>query len=1094
MGKKAIRKDFYLEIRKSVNRFLSIFLIVALGVAFFSGIRASEPDMQLSADKYFDEFNLMDIRVISTYGLTHEDLEKIKDVNGIKEVQGVYTYDVLSETKEDQMVLKLQSFSDQVNKVKLSEGRFPKLAKECVIDEALAGDTGYSIGDVITVKAGSGDVLEDYIDNNEYTVVGIGTTPYYLSLERESTTIGNGTVNGFVIVPEENFCMEYYTEADILVDGAKEKTSYTKKYKKLVDTAVDQIEDITKERCEVRYDSIMEEANQSISDAQIELTDAKEKAEKKLSDGWDKLVKAKQDMKEAKQKITDGEKELAEGKTELSKAEDKLAEGRTAYNQGKTELSDAREEFEKGRKELEKQKKELASGKAELNEKEDTLTAARNEIEKKKAELEAAKAYLSEEEYNAMLSEITKQEQIIIEGESAIAAGKKTIKSGEEELAKGELKLQKAEESLLVGEDELLKAQSDLVSGENEIKNAKHTIEENEQKILDGKAEIEDGEVKIEKSEKKYWEGKEEAELKIEDAEAELSDAKEKIQDLKEPEWYVLSREKMQVIEEFGQNAERIGAIGEVFPVMFFLVAALVCLTTMTRMVEEQRTQIGTLKALGYGKGAIAAKYLLYAGLASVSGGIFGAIVGQKVLPMVVIAAYRILYNNFPYTLLPFNYYYGISSIVIVCGCTIFAAYFACTKEMHESAAQLMRPESPKAGKRVLLERLFIWKHLSFTQKASIRNLLRYKKRFFMTVIGIAGCMALLLVGYGVRDSIFNIAQMQYERLFKYSGSVSIKDDASKAQREKLLTFLNQDESIEKEKLIYQTSVTISTKEKEKTGYLIVPQTEEEFQDFIHLTDRKTHESYKINLAGEGVLLTEKVAALLDVSVGDTISLKISDTQKEEVIIRGIVENYAMHYVYMLRETYESLFKTNLKTNLILFNYKPDTVIEEEALGESVLAFKAASQISFSTQNKESIEGMMDSLDIVVWVLIISAGLLAFVVLYNLNNININERKRELATLKVLGFYDTEVASYVYRENIMLSLIGTLAGVFFGMVLHRFVILTAEVDMLMFGRNIDWKSYLYSAGFTMLFSLLINWIMYYKLKKINMVESLKSIE
>lgn len=1107
MAGKAIRKDFYMEIKKTYNRFLSIFLIVALGVAFFSGIRGAKPDMELSADRFFDECNLMDIRIIGTFGLTEEDIEYLTTMEGVLDAVGGYSLDVLTYQEENQAVLKLMSFSDKMNKAALSEGTAPKAPDECVVDKALKEQMGYAVGDTITVVSGNEDSLKDSLHRDTFTIAGFGTTPYYLSLERESSQIGSGEVDGFVLIPPENFAMEVYSDISVTAKGALSMVSYRRDYVELVNQLAEDIEDIADLRCQVRYDSILAEANEEIDKADRELLDAKTEAEDELSDAWDKLTDGKKEIKNGKKEIKDGEKKLSEAQEEILRAQSDLNKGRKEYEDGKKELAEAKKEYEdgmkkweKGREELLKQRDELSKAEDELNDKEAELLEAKLKLEEQKKLLEDSRPYLSEEEYAKKAGEIAAYEAPILEGEKQIKAGRKTLAAGKKKLKEGEAALAEKEGLFIQAKKEIDKGQRELnealaaiTNGDRELEDGKAELSQKKKELSDAKKELKDGEKELKKNEEKYWDAKAEADEKIADAEIELEDARQALDDLEEPEWYVLDREKMQVVAEYGQNAERIGAIGQVFPVIFFLVAALVCLTTMTRMVEEERTQIGTLKALGYGKGAISAKYLLYAGIASIAGGIGGALAGQQILPVVIMKAYGIMYVNLPYVLTPFHYYYGISSILVVSACTILAAYFSCAKEMHETAAQLMRPEAPKAGKRVFLERLtFIWKHISFTKKASIRNLFRYKKRFFMTVIGIAGCMALLLVGFGVRDSIYNIGKKQYGELFIYSGSVTLKDGEGKTKQKRFYEFL--DENVDSYVPVYETSVTVSANNTEKSAYLIVPEEEKSFSDYITLKDRKSGEFYSLDMAGDGIILTEKASSLLKLKAGDTMELKADDDKKVQVTVKAVTENYAMHYVYMTKETYESIFDKKLKPNMLYYLSGNMGKKEQKAFGEKVLSYPAASQVRFNTETSRNIENMLESLDIVVWVLIFSAGLLAFVVLYNLNNININERKRELATLKVLGFYDNEVASYVYRENVMLTVIGTAAGVFFGMVLHRYVVLTAEIDVLMFGRNIFLKSYLYSALLTMMFSGLINWIMYFKLKKINMVESLKSVE
>lgn len=1177
---KALRKDFYMEIKKTYNRFLSIFLIVALGVAFFSGIRASKPDMELSADKFYDENNYMDVRVLSTLGLTDEDVEALGEVEGIGAAIPSYSTDVLSFREDGMYTLKVFSMSEEINEITPIKGRLPERTGECILDTGLE-ELGYKVGDTIQLASGTEDDISDSFRVTEYEVVGMGITPAYLSLQRENSRIGRGYINGFMAVLPENFDLEAYTEIYLSVDGAKALVSYREDYQDLVDTVVDRIEEIKADREEARYQSIKADADKEIADAEEELADGKKEAEEKLSDAYKKLADGKKELADAKKELADGRQEIADNKQKLLDAQKdiaagkkKLAQGKRDYEKGKKELAankkklqEKKQELAKGKKELaaqrktfeeqkaklEAEKRNLAAQKKNLATQKGTLAAQRENLEAEKKSLAAQKEGLAAQEAQFLqakaagfLDEATiaateqelaagkeqiaageamllQAEEQLVAGEQQIAAGEKQLAAGEAELSAAEQKLAAGEGQLVAGERELAAGEKQLAAGEKELAKAEkqlskalqtikaserelaagqrkidrswNDIAKAEREIADGETELLDGEKKLVKNEKKYWKEKAKAEKEIADGEKELADAKQELADLERPEWYVLGREYSQVYAEFGQNAERIGAIGEVFPVFFFLIAALVCLTTMTRMVEEERLQIGTLKALGYSKASIAAKYLLYAGLASLGGGIFGALAGQKVLPFVIVNAYRMMYVNLPYCLLPYNIWYSVSSVGVVMACTVFAAYFACAKELRSNAAELMRPEAPKAGKRVLLEKVgFLWKRLSFGQKASVRNLFRYKKRFFMTIIGIGGCMALLLVGFGLRDSIFNIASFQYGDLFVYSGSIIKKEDATEQEMEKLRSFLDGEGNVESYLSAYQTSVDVGAGSVEKNAYLVCPETTEGFDAYVKLRDRLSKEEYFLAEDMDGIILTEKVASMLGVKAGDEVMIKLDETTRVSAKILHLTENYSMHYIYMAPKLYEALFGEMPEYNFLYYRADDDSEAAEEAFAEEVLGYEAASEVQFNSQTRETVEDMLDSLNIVVCVLIISAGLLAFVVLYNLNNININERRRELATLRVLGFFNPEVGAYVYRESVMLTVIGTAVGIFLGIALHRYVILTAEIDMLMFGRRINWLSYLYSAVLTMLFSALINWIMYFKLKKIDMVESLKSIE
>lgn len=1098
MKKKALRKDFSMEVKNTLNRFLSIFLITALGVAFFAGIRACEPDMELSADRFYDENDYMDIRVLSTLGLTDDDVRELEKIEGVEKIVPSYTVDVLSYRDEGMYTLKVSALSNELNKITPTQGRLPEKSGECILDSGLAV-YGYEVGDTIRIHSGTDDDIEDSFHVTEYTVVGMGTTPAYLSLERESSQIGRGYVDGFMAVCEEDFAMDVYTEIYMSVEGAKELVSYREDYVDLVDGVVDNIEVIQAEREEARYLEVKEEADEAIADAEKELADGKKEADEELTDAYNKITDAKQDIADAKRDIADGKRELADGKKEL-------ADGKKEIEDNKVKLLDAQKEIEDAKAEIADGWKEVEAGKAELAEKKAEFEAQMGPAKK---ELEAQKAALSEQEAQFEMAKGFMDAAAIAATEQKLSEAKAQIAAYEAQFADGEAQLLKAEEEILAAEKELKEAEAEVVKGEKEIEDgfeelakaegdiikAERDIAKAEKDIKDGEKELADGEQELIENEAKYWKEKAKADKEIADAEEELADAKLELADLKEAKWYILSREYSQVYAEFGQNAERIGALADVFPFFFFLIAALVCLTTMTRMVEEQRTQIGTLKALGYSKGDIAFKYIMYAAIASLFGGIFGALVGQKVLPAVVVSAYQMLYVNLPYRLLPYNGWYSVSAIAMVMGCTLLATYFSCASALKSNAAELMRPEAPKAGKRVLLERIgFIWNRLSFGQKSSVRNLFRYKKRFFMTIIGIGGCMALLIVGFGLRDSIYDIAKFQYEELFVYTGYIAKNADADEEEVEELYDFLDKQKNINEYLPVYQASVDLAKGKTEKQAYLICPEITEGFGEYILFRDRLSKEEFAFEEDMEGIVLTEKMASMLGVTVGDTISVKTDDTTSVDVKIAYLTENYAMHYIYLTPELYEELFGEVPEYNLLYYKAVEQTPAEKDMFAEKLLAYEAASEIQYNDESKESVEDMLGALDLVIWVLIICAGLLAFVVLYNLNNININERRRELATLRVLGFHNKEVAAYVYRESVMLTVIGIVLGAFLGVALHRYVILTVEVDMLMFARKINLPSYIYSSLLTIFFSALINWVMYFKLKKIDMVESLKSIE
>ena len=535
-------------------------------------------------------------------------------------------------------------------------------------------------------------------------------------------------------------------------------------------------------------------------------------------------------------------------------------------------------------------------------------------------------------------------------------------------------------------------------------------------------------------------------------------------------------------------------SIGKVFPVLFFLVAALISLTTMTRMVEEQRVQIGTMKALGYGKAAIAGKYIGYALIATLGGSIFGVLAGEKILPFIIIYAYMILYKHLPAILVPYHMSYALQASGIAVACTLIATIASCYKELAAEPAELMRPAAPKQGKRILLERIgIIWKHLNFTWKSTVRNLIRYKKRFFMTIFGIGGCMALMVVGFGLKDCIYEIVSLQYEKVQFYDAATYMSNDISEENRQQLHDYLDQNADIKETIEARMQKTDVKSASGKKTLYLMVPSDNEKIEDFLSFHSR-TNKDEVYSLKKDEVILTEKMASLLNVKVGDELTIEDEDRGDQTVTVGAICENYMSHYLYLSPEKYEELYGVPAEYNTIIYSVKDGKDDQIEKIGTKLLSMDGVLNVSYTSSIEGRLDDMLRSLNLVIVVLIVSAGMLAFVVLYNLNNINITERQRELATLKVLGFYDGEVASYVYRENILLTIIGSVVGMVLGNLLHRYIILTVEVEEAMFGRQIHWQSYLYSFLFTVAFSLFVNWVMFYKLKKIDMVESLKSVE
>ena len=1215
MKKNILRKDFIIEIKKTMGRFVSIFFIVALGVAFYSGIRASEPSMRITADQYFDDSELMDLKVMGTMGLTKADIKAIGKVSGIEAVEGGYSKDVLCPVGDNEKVVHMLSMQKNFNQVSVVKGRLPEKAGECLVDEDFLSYTDLKVGDTVAFHSGDGEALTDSLVTDTYKIVGIGNSPLYISFGRGSSTIGTGEISGFVVVDKASFDMDVYTEAYVKVSGAEEKTAFTDEYNNLSDAAKEAVSAIEEERCAVRKQEIVDEANEKLADSEKivnEKSQELENAKKELESG---KSKAAEELEKAKQQITDGEAELADAKQQIADGETQLADAKAQLNEKQAQLDSAEAQYESGKAQLDQKEQELADaeqvylsnyskympiitagkeqipagksqiadgkkrldeGLAPLNQLKDGLAGIEDEInqcdsgiaelqkqindgdslyqeytkisepdrtpeqrvyleswsgvrqgleaklagiQEQKAPLEGKKkdllvqmnqaGFATEADLEAQITDLTEQKADLDAKETALLQQEQTLAAQEEELLSAGRQITDGKSQIAAARSQLDSTKSQITDGKAQILSAWALLNEKEDTLNASKAQLASGEQELADGRSKYEQAAKEAEeqitdgqAKITDGEKQLTDARQKIADAKaeikkieNPKWYVQTREDaLTEYQGYGDNADRMRSIGKVFPVLFFLVAALISLTTMTRMVEEQRVQIGTMKALGYGKAAIAGKYIGYALIATLGGSIFGVLAGEKILPFIIIYAYMILYKHLPAILVPYHMSYALQASGIAVACTLIATIASCYKELAAEPAELMRPAAPKQGKRILLERIgIIWKHLNFTWKSTVRNLIRYKKRFFMTIFGIGGCMALMVVGFGLKDCIYEIVSLQYEKVQFYDAATYMSDDISEENRQQLHDYLDQNADIKETIEARMQKTDVKSASGKKTLYLMVPSDNEKIEDFLSFHSR-TNKDEVYSLKKDEVILTEKMASLLNVKVGDELTIEDEDRGDQTVTVGAICENYMSHYLYLSPEKYEELYGVPAEYNTIIYSVKDGKDDQIEKIGTKLLSMDGVLNVSYTSSIEGRLDDMLRSLNLVIVVLIVSAGMLAFVVLYNLNNINITERQRELATLKVLGFYDGEVASYVYRENILLTIIGSVVGMVLGNLLHRYIILTVEVEEAMFGRQIHWQSYLYSFLFTVAFSLFVNWVMFYKLKKIDMVESLKSVE
>lgn len=901
--RKAVFKDFIRNIKESLGRFFAIMAIVAIGVAFFAGVTASSGDMKHSSDSYYDEYNMNDIRILSSIGFTSQDIEAVSKVSGVKAVYKTNTQDVLVDYDGRENVAHISGIpvgkaSDDdsyINQLRIKEGRLPQNDKECVVKYE---DTRKSmqVGDVISFKSGTEDDINDTFKDTEYTVVGIVYTPCYVSYDLGSSGIGNGHINYCIYVGDDEFKNNYYTECYAVIDGAKDMDTYSDEYKKLIDKYADDIKAISKERLDIRKQTVIDE-----------------------------YTRAKADKKE----------ELLE--TIKKNVEDSITEQYQAYYPGM--------------------------------------------------------------DVSSMIAPYVK------------TAYEKAV------------------------------AQFDF-----DAVNAEYDKKMNET-LADSDS----------------W------------------------------EWYVLTRESSYSFRDYESSANRMKAIATVFPLFFIIVAGLVCLTTMTRMVEEERGLIGTYKALGYGKATIALKYVIYAFLASLTGAVIGCAAGLRLFPYIIYESWNIIYQMpaIKYASHTILSVVAVASLILV---TLIATLYSCYNELSEVPSALMRPKAPKNGKKILLEHTFIWKHLSFTKKVTMRNIFLYKKRFFMTVIGIAGCGALITAGFGIKDSVQSIIDNQYGQIIHYDNILVFNKNADSDARNNLSDKISSDEYYKSSLMdyAYTAEVKIPGSADDYSTEITVVKDTSAYMDYVTFRTRRSKKT--IELDDSGVIISEKLAKDLNVKEGDNVLIHDEDNKQATVKVSGVMEMYINNYIFMTSEYYSQVFGYTPDNNRILGILTSDGDDIQSVIGDRYLTDNNVKSLTFVKANITRFENMIQSLDLVTWVLIISAGMLAFVVLYNLTNVNISERIREIATIKVLGFYDREVGEYVYRENIILTLIGGVFGLLLGMALHAYIMTTIELDGVMFGTKINISSFLISYGITILFSLLINIFMYPSLKKIPMVESLKSVE
>lgn len=984
-----LKRTTFREIKDSLGRYIAILAIVALGVGFFSGLKVTREAMVTTADSYLAEHKFFDYEIMSTLGFEQEDVEALAEEKGVAAAEGAVSVDALYRMgdEESDNVIKFHSITDQVNTLIVTDGRLPESDDECVIDHRMAGKN--DIGKKIILSEDNSSDTTDMFKYKEYTITGIVVSPYYLNFERGSTSLGNGTINGFAYILEDGFNTDYYTS--IFLRLSESYPIYSDEYKDLIDQTEEDIQTAADRQSQRRYEQIISDAEKEVADGQ-----------KEYDENYEKF-----------------QTEKANAESQLGSSYQQIITGQNQLNQQAAELQTQKENLEKSRTQVQ-------NGFAEL--------------EKQRQQFEANKPYMTEEE--------------IAQTEAALSASENELQNNLEEINSG---------------------LSRITSGEEEIASARETLADSLAQYNEARAEA-DAQFS-------------QAEAELDDARQKLKEARQEIDDIETPDTYVLDRNSNVGYACFESDSNIVDGIAKIFPVFFFLVAALVCMTTMTRMVEEQRTQIGVLKALGYSNGAVIGKYLFYSGSAAFIGCVAGFFGGCYLFPMVIWKAYCMMYDFSADLFYIVNVPLALISLLVSLLCSMGATFISCYAEFREVPAQLIRPKAPKNGKRIFLERIgFIWKRISFLYKVSFRNIFRYKKRFFMMVLGISGCTALLVAGLGVRDSVKNVVDYQYDEIQVYDYSITFDRNMTEKRQESFSE--NASAYVDDLLFIHQGNADFVSGRQTESVNLIASDSSR-INSFI---DLHTQDGEKIDYPKSGeAVICRKLADTFGIDIGDTITLRDDNRKEMDVKVSGICENYVYNYIYVTPTTCLDGwgYTPEIKTALVNVEGGTDEVYSSSA---RILNQQYTAAVSINNDLREQVDNMMSSLDYVIALVVLSAGVLAFIVLYNLTNINITERIREIATIKVLGFFPRETSSYVFRENFFLTAISAVVGLALGKWLHTFIMEQIQIDMMAFDIRIAPLSYLLSVVLTFLFAILVNLAMYYKLDKISMTESLKSIE
>ena len=1044
MRYRAYKKSITREILSSKARFASILVIILLGVAFYSGIKSSGPDMNKAVNELYKNQNLMDSKIVSTLGLSDKDLDLLKNNDKILDFYPTHTIDANLENINSVVRFMEYDKNNNINKFIVVDGRLPLNSGEIALDEqALKNNKNLKVGDTYTIESYK-DTMK-YFKKKTFKIVGFVKSPMYMEKEsRGTTTVGKGSIDYFAVVNKDDISMDAYTEIYVRFKNVEGLDAYSDEYKETMEINNKYLESLYSDR---KIDRVKEIK----STAQEEL----DKIYAEIEENENKLLSAKKEIESGKEKLKKGKNQYEQG---LKSYGEEIKSGELSISNGKQELVKAQEALDKQKENLNIGKEKLKEAKTLLDNTKQALLAQGIDPDQDIGDIEDSTGDILPliNQYQQGKKQYEEQLESLNYGETQLQEGQKQLENAKLEIAKGEKEL---ENEKIKGKLELDKAKNQLEVSQQNLDAGEVKIKENTKKILDAKEKIKKEQDKIDSIEGKY---------------------------------YFFNRTDNIGYSGLKDSINSLDSIASVFSLFFFLIAVLICLTTMTRMVEENRGEIGTLKALGYNNLEISRKFVIYASLASIIGSAIGILIGCNILPQIINTSYRSLYN-LPSLIIYYYPSYVIQSIVISILCTVGAALYVLRVELKSTPSNLMRAKAPKIGKKILLERITpLWKRLNFNQKVTFRNIFRYKQRMIMTVFGIAGCMAMLVTGYGLQDSNNGMLQKQFNKLWKYEAMVIFNDNSSDKEKKEYNKTLKNLKGYEDNLSIHQETVLFGKKDINKqSATLYVPKDIDKINNFIILNDRKSEKEYKIS--DNGVIITEKLARLLGVSVGDIITLNNEENNPYKVKVDNICENYFAHYIYMSPSYYEKTFDKNPKYNMELLNFNSKKMDKEE-ISDKIMNCDNVINITLMSDIKKSTEESSANLDVIMLVIIIASGCLAFVVLYNLNNVNVSERIRELSTIKVLGFYDNEVTMYILRENIILTLLGILVGSFLGKLLHSFILYTSETDNMMMYPNISVKGYLLSALITIFFSMIVMIMMHIKLKKVDMIDALKSNE